>query len=124
VELNIGKEFSQDPTGRFYSDGTASGEHFREDVLKPKLSELADGEKLTIVLDYGVDSYGSSFLSEGFAGMVKFGYITAANLLDKLDFEFSDPDYEFFENRIREYIRAAKYGSKQYVMTPRDLWAV
>ncbi|WP_141226321.1 DUF4325 domain-containing protein [Photobacterium sanguinicancri] len=72
--LNIGTDFSLTPAGRFYSDGSGSGEEFREECLRVKLLALNNNEKLTIILDDGVDGYGSSFLVEGFAGMVKYGY--------------------------------------------------
>lgn len=114
MELNIGEEFSKDPAGRYYSDGPASGEQFREEVLKPRLQQLEGKEKLVIVLDDDVDSYGSSFLSEGFAAMVKFGYVEAEELLEKLEFRHSDPDFAFFASRITEYISDAEFNSERY----------
>ena len=113
--FNIGKNFSPDPGGRFFSDGKGSGEEFRENYLKPILSKLAKNEKLKILLDDNVVSYGSSFLSEGFAGMVKYGYITKENLIDKLEFSYSNPEFEFYKDRILAYIEQANYGSKTYV---------
>lgn len=113
--LNIGSDFNFDPSGRFYTDGDGSGEEFREDVLKPKLKELAKGEKLTIVLDDGIEGFGSSFLVEGFAGAVKHGYIKSSDLLSALEFEYSNPDFKFYEERIISYIKDAKYDSQKYV---------
>lgn len=119
--FNIGKEFSTDPQGRYYSDETdSSGEEFREVYLKSRIENLAPGEKLKIILDDGVESYGSSFLVEGFGGMVKYGYIRSDALLEKLDFHFSDDDFKFYRDKIVEYIRAAKFASKQYVPTKKE----
>jgi hypothetical protein len=118
-KFNIGQNFSPDPSGRFYSDGDASGEEFREDYLKDLILALSDGEKLTILLDDGVEGYGSSFLSEGFAGLVKYGYITADDLANKIEITYSDLDFEFFEKRIYSYIKSARYDSKAYKPTPR-----
>lgn len=115
AKLNIGKDFSIDPSGRYRTDGDASGEAFREDCLKPAISALGPNEKLEIVLDDGVEGYGSSFLSEGFAGMVRYGHITSDELLQKLEFTFSDPDFEFYANRIREYISFAAFKSREYI---------
>jgi hypothetical protein len=115
--FNIGKQFSTDPIGRFRTDGVRSGETFREDYLKPMLENLEPGEKLEIIIDDGVESYGSSFLSEGFAGLVKYGYFTSDELLSKIEIKWSDDDFEFFKNKILEYIRKANYNSKAYKPT-------
>lgn len=117
MKYNVGKEFSPDPAGRFYSDGDASGEKFREEVLKDKIGNVKVGEKLTIILDDGVESYGSSFLSEAFGGLVKYGYFEPEVLLDTLRFEYSDPEFKFFEDRIKEYIRDSSFASKEYIST-------
>lgn len=116
--FNIGKKFSNEPSGRFYSDtGARSGEAFREDHLKKLIADLKPGEKVTFILDDDVDTYGSSFLTEGFAGMVKYGYISADDLLAKIDFKYSDNDYEFYASRARKYIKEAKFNSKVYRAT-------
>ena len=123
-KFNIGKDFSTDPFGRFRSDSPKSpertGEAFREDYLKPRLEGLGLDEKLEIFIDDGVESYGSSFLSEGFAGIVKYGYMTKEELLSKIEIKFSNEDFEFFKKKILEYIAQAKYKSKKY--EPTNTW--
>lgn len=113
--LNIGKDFSEIPAGRFKTDGPYSGEAFREDLLKGKINSLGENEKLIIIIDDGVEGYGSSFLTEGFAGMVKYGYIENVALLEKIEIDFQDKDFEFYKNRIIEYIKKAKFNSENYV---------
>jgi hypothetical protein len=113
-KINIGKDFSPDPAGRFNSDGPGSGEVFREEVLRPMIDQLKGDEKIVIILDDGVEGYGSSFLAEGFAGMVKYGYIKGADLLAKLDIQYEDEDFKFYKNRIIQYITEAKYASEIY----------
>lgn len=115
--LNIGKDFSPDPIGRYRSDGNRSGETFREDFLKPALQSLEPGEQLEIIIDDGVESYGSSFLSEGFAGMVKYGFVTNEELLEKIKITYTNSDFDFYRNKILEYINKAKYNSKVYAPT-------
>ncbi|PTB84685.1 DUF4325 domain-containing protein [Pseudidiomarina aestuarii] len=117
MKYNVGIEFSPDPAGRFYTDGDASGEQFREEVLLDKLKKININEKLIIVLDDGIESYGSSFLSEAFGGLVKYGYFRPNFLLDTLRFEYSDPEFKFFEDRIKKYITDSSYASKEYVTT-------
>lgn len=120
-KFNIGKDFSTDPIGRFRSDSPNSpertGEAFREDYLKPMLKSLSQDEKLEIIIDDGVESYGSSFLSEGFAGIVKYGYMTSDELLNKIEIICSDEDFEFYKKKIIEYIKKSKYRSKIYNRT-------
>ncbi len=116
-KLNIGRDFSLDPSGRFYTDGEGSGEEFREDCLKKLVESLEPEEKLQIIIDDGVEAYGSSFLVEGFAGMVKYGYVTSQELLDKIEIHFTDEDFEFYGNKIKTYISQAKYNSQVYTPT-------
>lgn len=115
--FNIGKQFSANPEGRFYTDGEGSGEEFRENYLRPRLEALSEGEKLTIIIDDDVDGYGSSFLTEGFAGIVKYGYMTPENLLSKIDISYENEEYKFFSDRILKYINNSKYQSEVYVAT-------
>ncbi|KAB1502356.1 DUF4325 domain-containing protein [Cronobacter sakazakii] len=112
--LKIGSEFSKVPRGRYRSDGNASGERFREDFLRKRLTLLSSGEKLRIVIDDDVEGYGSSFLVEGFAGMVKYGYMQAAELLGKIEINYTNPDFEFYKKKIEQYINEAKFNSKSY----------
>ncbi|HLF96299.1 MAG TPA: STAS-like domain-containing protein [Methylococcaceae bacterium] len=115
--FNIGKDFSPDPIGRYRTDGDRSGETFREDYLKPIITSLKSDETLEIIIDDGVESYGSSFLSEGFAGLVKYGYITSEDLLSKIIIKYTNDDFEFFEKKIIAYIKNAKFNSKLYEPT-------
>lgn len=107
-QINIGKDFSEHPIGRYRSDGESSGEVFCEDFLLPTLHQLKSGERLEIVLDDRVEGYGSSFLSEAFAGAVRKGYVSSKELLNILEFKYSDPDFEFFADKIRQYIKETK----------------
>lgn len=114
VTYNIGKEFSIDPSGRFYGDGKGNGEEFREERLAPMLRHLKDGELILIILDDEVTSYGSSFLVEGFAGIVKYGYMESDKLLKTLQFKYTDPDFEFYKDRIISYIKETPFNTDVY----------
>lgn len=70
--IDVAKDFSPLPFGRYLTDGKNSATRFREDVLKKALSESHD----VVTLDFsdvriGV---GSSFLEEVFGGLVRGGY--------------------------------------------------
>ncbi|MDI1301870.1 MAG: DUF4325 domain-containing protein [bacterium] len=114
TEINIGKSFSSTPAGRYYSDGDSSGEKFREEVLWPTLKTLKPNEKLKVIIDDNVEGYGSSFLVEGFAGVVKHGYMEPTSLLRTIEIVYSDPDFEFYKDKINQYIKEAKFNSIAY----------
>lgn len=65
--ISIAKQFSEFPTGRFYSDTDVSGQAFREKFLVPRLKA---GDSLLIDLD-DVEGFGSSFLDEAFGGLIR-----------------------------------------------------
>lgn len=118
LEINIGKTFSSTPSGRFYTDMTdSSGEQFREELLWPALQQLETNQKVKIILDDDVEGYGSSFLVEGFAGIVKYGYMDKEVLLEKLELFQVDPDFLLFKKKIIQYINEAVFNSKQYEST-------
>lgn len=68
--VNVARDFSKYPAGRYNEDGPASGQAFRDKFLIPALKE---SRTLTIQLD-GTRGYGSSFLEEAFGGAVREGY--------------------------------------------------
>jgi STAS-like domain of unknown function (DUF4325) len=84
--INIAKDFSRAPAGRFVSDGPNSGERFRTEFLVPA---LASNQPVTLELD-GTRGYGSSFLEEAFGGLLRLGY-AAADLVRRISFRSSDP---------------------------------
>lgn len=112
----IGAQFSDDPSGRFYTDGDGSGEEFREEVLLPLLEKE---DKLVINISKDVEGYGSSFLSEAFGGLVKYGYYCADKALSKIEIQVDSNslDYVFYKNKIIQYIKASSYASSKYKST-------
>lgn len=84
--INIAKEFSAEPAGRYRADGPASGEQFREDQLAPA---LRGGERVCVDLN-DMEGFGSSFLEESFGGLVRLGYFTAEQLHQNLEIKCSD----------------------------------
>ncbi len=81
VKIDIAKDFSRFPAGRFRTDGRYSGERFREEFLVPALKKRGT---VTIIMD-GVSGYGPSFLEEVFGGLVRAeGFVDKAKLLSRL----------------------------------------
>lgn len=84
--INIAREFSRYPAGRFCDDGDFSGERFRKEWLEPILRERS---RAVIELD-GARGYGSSFLEEAFGGLVRVGF-DAATVKASFEFRSEDP---------------------------------
>lgn len=94
--IDIAKDFSPYPAGRYHDDGPFSGEKFRDEYLRPVLES---GEKAVINLD-GARGYGSSFLEEAFGGLVRAGF-SPERVKDTFIFKTAD-DSLIFE--IEDYI--------------------
>ena len=71
MEINVVKEYTDKPGARYESQGSNSGQKFRDTILYPKFLEAIEkNETLTVNLDGGY-GYGSSFLEETFGGLVR-----------------------------------------------------
>lgn len=101
--INVAKDFTRFPAGRYKRNGETSGEAFRERFLEVPLRQ---GESLTIEFD-GTVGYGSSFLEEAFGGIVRSLKLPSQFVLDHLTLKSSDPT---ICDEVRDYINDA--GSK------------
>ncbi len=88
--INIARDFSRFPAGRYVSDGPYSGEAFRNDHLLPALK---DAHKVIVELD-GARGYGSSFLEEAFGGAVRTKLIAPEKFAALEIISKSDPALE------------------------------
>lgn len=68
--INIVKDFTDTPGGRFKKDGDFSGEEFRDKFLVPLFKDKSDGNEITIIFD-GAEGYPTSFLEEAFGGLAR-----------------------------------------------------
>lgn len=84
--INVAKDFTRFPAGRYRTDGPYSGELFREQFLAPALAEHPE---ISVVLD-GAAGYGSSFLDEAFGGLVRTHIIESVNVRKRIKLESSD----------------------------------
>lgn len=71
IQINVAEDFTDKPGARYESQGSNSGEKFRDVILYPAyLKAIEKNEKLIINLDGGY-GYGSSFLEEAFGGLIR-----------------------------------------------------
>lgn len=100
ININVAKDFSRYPSGRFRKNGKTSGEEFREKYLIPAIKT---GKKFCVELD-GTIGYGSSFLEESFGGLVRKMNMTAMQINNQLTLNSEDTA---LIQEIKEYIEDA-----------------
>lgn len=106
-EISVYEDFSDDPFGRFATDGDPeygdfSGSRFREEFLKPALQKHSK-----VHVDLNRNHYGSSFLEESFGGLVRKGYFTAEDLAKRLSVSHN---LESYVKNVWNYINRAEFG--------------
>ena len=94
------------PGARYVSDGTFSGEWFREEILIPAFREAwPKQEKFTVDLD-GVYGYAATFLEEAFGGLArKVGAVhvrSTVRLISEDQPELTDEIWGYV-NRVQSY---------------------
>ena len=69
--INIGREFSPMPIGRFRTHGDTSGQAFRENILYPKICEAIKNKDTLEADPKGMVILNAVFLEESFGGLVR-----------------------------------------------------
>lgn len=100
ITVNVARDFTRFPAGRFKDKGSTSGQEFRERFLE---GPVARGERVSVELD-GTIGYGSSFLEEAFGGLVRVLKSSEDEVLGLI--ELKSEDKSLIEE-IRSYIKAA-----------------
>jgi len=106
--INIARDYTRYPGGRYPEDGAGNGTTFREKFLLPVLKQ---GDVAEIVLD-GAAGYPSSFLDEAFAGLVRDEGYTPEQVLNSFRFVATQPGFRRFIGLVEEFVRTAKPESK------------
>jgi hypothetical protein len=97
--VNVAREFSRTPGGRYNSDGPASGQQFREKLLVPMLQQ---NDRIVIELD-GARGYPSSFLEEAFGGLIREKVLQPNEFWKRLEFKASGP-FQIYVDDIRSHV--------------------
>jgi STAS-like domain of unknown function (DUF4325) len=107
--INIARDFSPYPAGRTHADGPNNGTRFRKELLAPAVQSAIDRQvqKVVVQLD-GVRSYGSSFLDEAFAGLIRDENIRNSDLKRVLELQYEDISYKRYRDLIWRFVDLAR----------------
>lgn len=108
IKLNIARDFSPVPLGRYESDGDHSGEVFRKKHLLPEIQRAIKGNDIVEVDLDGLDMLSSSFSEEAFGGLVREDGLSAGVLRNTLRFAPRASHFDPYIENIWEYIRKAE----------------
>ena len=104
LTIELAKEFSSTPGGRFKSMGPNSGEEFRE-ILRKALARRPP-QDVVVILD-GAEGYGSSFLEEAFGGLIRKGLVDAADAFGRLKIVAKTKPYQTYALEAITYMEDA-----------------
>lgn len=104
--IKVATDFALSPGPRYINEGLHSGEAFREEILKQKMTlAIENKEKLVVDLD-NTSGYGTSFLEEAFGGLIRHNGFKLADILTHLDIISVEEDYLIDD--IKSYLEKAK----------------
>lgn len=104
MTINIAKDYTETPGGRYIDEGLYSGEDFRNQLLEPKFIEsIMKNERLIINLD-GCYGFSTGFLEEAFGGFVRKGYDGETFLASLIFISYDNPKVI---TEIEKYIKEA-----------------
>jgi len=101
--IDIGRDFSPVPAGRFKEDGPFNGRKFRQKFLVPALASF---QEVYVDIDR-TEGYGSSFLEEAFGGLIREEGFTLESLQDRLVIVSNQDRTKRYKRLIEKYLRDA-----------------
>lgn len=104
ISINIAVDFSETPGARSDSEGHFSGENFLSRILLPKFREAQESKSLLFIDLDNVEGYATSFLEEGFGGLVRI--IGSPDLVLEI-LRFKSLDEPLLIEEIKSYIKEA-----------------
>lgn len=110
IYINISKDYSITPGGRYVEDGPFSGQDFRNKILEPAYKDaVASGQTISVNLDGGY-GYATSFLEESFGGLAR---IHGSSEVRRIIEEIVSDDEPALIGKISEYIEKAEEKKKK-----------
>ncbi|MDC9508971.1 STAS-like domain-containing protein [Pseudoalteromonas sp. Angola-4] len=96
------RDYTLEPFGRYETDGEGNGEEFRKKYILPA---LRGGDDVLVDLDGINDGYGSSFIVEAFANLIRKENFSYAEIKTRLKFKSTNTKWI---KEIESYIDATK----------------
>lgn len=100
MKINVAKDFSKNPSGRYVKDGRTSGEAFLKNMLLPAIKTY---DIVELNFD-GVRGYGSSFLEEAFGGLIRETKMSIKEFFERVTIITKDP---LLKIEIKQYLEDA-----------------
>jgi len=113
VILNV-KDYTKDPYGRYRTDGEGNGEEYRVDYILP---ELEKGNSLTIDLDGIHGEYGSSFIVEAFANLIRKEGYSYEYISEHITFISNDAEWV---SEVKYYLNEVRLETQGHSITNHD----
>lgn len=106
--IDVARDFSKVPGGRFARLGPYSGEEFRKLHLVPALrAARKDNGRVTVILD-GAAGYPASFLEEAFGGLIREEGFSLEEIARFLIIDAQAQRFQIRRDMAWSYIRAAE----------------
>lgn len=107
VTIDVGRDFSTTPGGRYKLHGNFSGEMFRSRLVPALREAIRQDYVLSVVLDNVKRSYLSSFLDEAFAGLVRDEGFSKAEVSSHLRLVATQARFAKYVALAEQYIEEA-----------------
>jgi hypothetical protein len=108
LTVDVGRDYSVTPGGRYKRYGPFSGEEFRSELLAPRLRKAIEkGVKLRVRIDSVQRSYQSSFLDEAFGGLIRDEGFSRDDLAAHLIILSEVPRFAKYRALAQRYIEEA-----------------
>lgn len=103
IVINVAKDFSKTPFGRYQVDSPSSAEKFRDDILIPT---LLNNPSEQVIVDFSnvMVGLGSSFLEEAFGGLIRKNVLPYSEIKQRLKIISKLPIYE---EQINKFMNSA-----------------
>lgn len=113
IELKV-SNYTKDPFGRYLTDGPGNGTEYRRSFILP---ELRKGNDIVIDLDGIHDEYGSSFIVEAFANLIRKEGYSYEEISSRISFRSENQEWI---DEINYYIEEAKTETQGRNTVSRD----
>ena len=112
IYINIAKDFSDMPIGRYRKEGNKTGQAFREDILYPKICKALNNND-TLEVDFtGVLNLSCGFLEEAFGGLVREHGMDNQEVANVLKLTANNNHMGLYIDLAKQYIDEAVAANK------------